>query len=723
MAALGTTRPTSGPTSPSSAGLIARWATQTGADGFNDSYAYLTGFSPDVTEQATIYKDPTIVGDPLGSHEVELLLRVNDTSSSVQAYECNISFDGAYAQIVRWNGPLGNFTYLDSANVIAAFGRAPQTGDIFSASIVGSTITVWLDGVQLMTTSDSTYATGNPGIGMWLHDSNDPTKFAFTNYSVSDVGSPPPPPPGDTTAPAQPKISSFSPDSAPTNDGHTTATTLTLSGTGEANSTIQVFDGTNSIGTASVNASGTWNIPASNLAVGSHSFTATDTDAAGNTSVKSAPLAVTIDSSSAPPPPVTANLLANGDFETGDFTGWTLSGNVGTSVWGPQVFINSNAESGKYGAVLGPVGSDGTLSQNIQTTAGESYTVTFWLANRSGGPDDFTAKWNGQTLLALNNAPQQGYTEYTYQVSGSGSTSNLEFDFRQDPTDWNLDNVSVVDNGAASGGGSPPPPSTIDTTAPAQPKISSFSPDLAPTNDGHTTATTLTLSGTGEANSTIQVFDGTNSIGTAPVNASGTWNIPASNLAVGSHSFTATDTDAAGNTSVKSAPLAVTIDLSSAPPPPVDTTAPAQPKISSFSPDTARKSDGHTTATTLTLSGAGEANSTIQVFDGTNSIGTTAVNSSGAWNISASNLALGSHSFTAADTDAAGNTSVKSTPLSVTIDPSRHRASINDSFGLLTQFMAAQVGSNGGGGTVVSSQPAVNSDPVTLANPFGLAHS
>ena len=237
---------------------------------------------------------------------------------------------------------------------------------------------------------------------------------SWITAAASGGGSPPPP--IDTTAPAQPKISSFSPDSAPTNDGHTTATTLTLSGTGEANSTIQVFDGTNSIGTAPVNASGTWNIPASNLAVGSHSFTATDTDAAGNTSVKSAPLAVTIDSSSAPPPPVTANLVVNGGFETDDFTGWTLSGNVGPSVWGPQVFINSNAESGKYAAVLGPIGSDGTLSQNLQTTAGESYTVTFWLANSSGGPDDFTAKWNGQTLLALNNAPQQGYTEYTYHV-------------------------------------------------------------------------------------------------------------------------------------------------------------------------------------------------------------------------------------------------------------------------------------------------------------------
>ena len=174
--------------------------------------------------------------------------------------------------------------------------------------------------------------------------------------------------------PRSPEISSFSPDTAPNGDGHTTATTLTLSGAGEANSTIQVFDGTNSIGTAPVNSSGAWNISASNLALGSHSFTATDTDAAGNTSVKSAPLSVTIDASSPPP---------------------------------------------------------------------------------SG--------------------------------AGTGDLFGL------------LDNVSVVDNGAASGGGSPPPPSTIDTTAPAQPEISLFSPDTAPSGDGHTTATTLTLSGAGDS--------------------------------------------------------------------------------------------------------------------------------------------------------------------------------------------------------------------------------
>jgi hypothetical protein len=159
---------------------------------------------------------------------------------------------------------------------------------------------------------------------------------------------------------------------------------------------------------------------------------------------------------SAPPPPSSpppsGNLLINGSFETGDFTGWTLSGNVAPLSYGPQTFITPNAESGQYAAGLGSVGSDGTLGQNIQTTAGQSYTLDFWLANASGGADDFTVKWNDQTLLALNNAPQQGYTEYTYQVTGgSGSTSNLEFDARQDPSHWSLDNISVTATGSQPG--------------------------------------------------------------------------------------------------------------------------------------------------------------------------------------------------------------------------------------------------------------------------------
>jgi len=56
----------------------------------------------------------------------------------------------------------------------------------------------------------------------------------------------------------------------------------------------------------------------------------------------------------------------NCGFETGDFTGWTQSGNTGfTSVTGSFGGIAPN--SGNFPACMGPVGSDGLLSQTFGT--------------------------------------------------------------------------------------------------------------------------------------------------------------------------------------------------------------------------------------------------------------------------------------------------------------------------------------------------------------------
>ena len=136
--------------------------------------------------------------------------------------------------------------------------------------------------------------------------------------------------------------------------------------------------------------------------------------------------------------------MTNGSFETNNFTGWTLGGNYTSTTYGQEIVTNGEAESGQYAADLGSVGSDGTLSQTLQTTAGQQYTLSFWLANNGSGPNDFTAKWNGASVLALTNAPSQNYTQYTFTVTATGSTSTLEFDARQDPAHWDLDNISVI---------------------------------------------------------------------------------------------------------------------------------------------------------------------------------------------------------------------------------------------------------------------------------------
>ena len=99
--------------------------------------------------------------------------------------------------------------------------------------------------------------------------------------------------------------------------------------------------------------------------------------------------------------------------------------------------------------------------------------------------------------------------------------------------------------------------------------------------DGITNAKSLTLTGTAEANSTVKVYDGATLLGSATANGTGAWSYTTGSLANGAHSLTATATDAAGNTSVASSALGVTID----------TTAPVAPSIASFSTDSGTVGD------------------------------------------------------------------------------------------------------------------------------------
>ena len=197
----------------------------------------------------------------------------------------------------------------------------------------------------------------------------------------------------------------------------------------------------------------------------------------------------------------------------------------------------------------------------------------------------------------------------------------------------------------------------MDFALPVAPVISSISPDTNAVGDSITDVNVLTLTGSTPANSTVNVYDGSRLIGTAAANATGSWSFLTSTLLDGTHSFTATDT-VAGNTSAASSAWTVS----------VDTVAPVAPAITSFSTDSGTVGDGITSDNTLTLVGTGEANSTINVYDGSTLLGTTTVNSSGAWNFAMTQLTDGAHIFTATDMDVAGNISLASSALSVTID-------------------------------------------------------
>ena len=132
-----------------------------------------------------------------------------------------------------------------------------------------------------------------------------------------------------------------------------------------------------------------------------------------------------------------ANLVVNGGFETGDLTGWTQSGN--TAFMGVSDF---NPHSGTYSAFAGPVGPRGFLSQTLTTTVGAGYTISFWLYNDGGDPNEFDIEWNAATLYDETNLPGFPYTQYTFEVIGTGSDM-LTLGFMQEPGYLYLDDVDV----------------------------------------------------------------------------------------------------------------------------------------------------------------------------------------------------------------------------------------------------------------------------------------
>ncbi|UFN44868.1 Ig-like domain-containing protein [Nocardioides okcheonensis] len=183
-----------------------------------------------------------------------------------------------------------------------------------------------------------------------------------------------------------------------------------------------------------------------------------------------------------------------------------------------------------------------------------------------------------------------------------------------------------------------------DTTAPEAPVIT------APADGSVTDDATPEFSGTAEPGSTVVVRDpaGTE-VCTDQADGDGAWSCtPTTALPDGEATYTATATDAAGNTS---APDSTTVTI--------DTTA---PQVTVFTP-----ADGSaTTDLTPEVTGVGEPGATITVREGGTTVCTTTADGDGAWSCSATTpLVLGQHTFTATARDAAGNTAEASTTFTV----------------------------------------------------------
>jgi hypothetical protein len=184
---------------------------------YADSTAVLAGnWGPNQTATATI-----LISDASGLsgvfEECELRLRTTVTAGSITGYEINASAsinpNNFYMQIVRWDGPLGSFTQLSGSTQQFA------SGDTITATISGSTITAYHNGVPVMTATDSTFQSGSPGIGFFLQGAIGlNANYGFSNFSASDglgAGNPTPVP-IPTPAPTPTPVPTATPTPSPT---------------------------------------------------------------------------------------------------------------------------------------------------------------------------------------------------------------------------------------------------------------------------------------------------------------------------------------------------------------------------------------------------------------------------------------------------------------------------------------------------------------------------
>jgi hypothetical protein len=405
----------------------------------------------------------------------------------------------------------------------------------------------------------------------------------------------------DTIAPAAPAITSVTDNvgsitGALTSGGRTNDTDLTVrvsltSTNAAAGDTIQLYDSATALGTsytllAADITNGYADVPTGSLTDGTtYIINAKVIDGAGNASAASANFTTTVDTTIPGAPAITS--------------------------------VSDDA-----GSITGPLTTGGRTNDT-------DLTVRVSLASTNAVAGDTiqlygtaTALGSAYTLLAADIT--NGYADLATGTLTGGTTYTI--------------NAKVIDVAGNASAASSNFTTTVDTTAPGAPAITSVTDDAAlitgaltsggSTNDNNLTVRVSLASTNAVAGDTIQLYDTVTALGTAYTLlaadiTNGYADVPTGTLTDGTtYTINAKVIDIAGNASSASANFTTT----------VDTTAPGAPAITSVTDDAALitgalTSGGRTNDTDLTVrvsltSTNAVAGDTIQMYDSATTLGT-----------------------------------------------------------------------------------------------------
>lgn len=143
-------------------------------------------------------------------------------------------------------------------------------------------------------------------------------------------------------------------------------------------------------------------------------------------------------------PSARADLVFNGGFETGDFSGWSWSPAPGSST----AVSAGSAHGGTYRlrVTTGTTDFD-ELSQSLATLPGQQYEISFWLLD-SGLPSPtsgFEVWWEGTQVFGSSpvDVPGADWGLFTVPVTATGPGSLLRIRTYNADRVHSLDDISV----------------------------------------------------------------------------------------------------------------------------------------------------------------------------------------------------------------------------------------------------------------------------------------
>lgn len=508
----------------------------------------------------------------------------------------------------------------------------------------------------------------------------------------------------DTAAPNPPvfRITAATDTGESNNDGITNNSTPVITGTAEANSQVELYKDGQLIGATNASATGTWQIQLAALTNGNHSFTATTTDAAGNTSSPSSAYTITIDTQINPPsnldligssdsgtsdsdnitksttPTITGNADANNKVQL--FNGTQLIGETTVNNDGRWQITANNLTAGTYN--LSAIASD--VAGNISTASAPLQVIIDPVLPQLTltTPIDTQPLQQGARLIGSIDGTGSPIVGLSYRFDDLAEiniplTSGGLFDTAINLTGINNGSYTLTITATDTAGNITTSQYNVfvgvDTAVPII--TANLQRDTAANNTTNTDKITFDPSIVGTVidasnvvefkagfnntpvTSFVDVLSSRNNDGSFTLDVAALNTIYGGTLPDGLHTLKLIAKDNVGDVSPTSE---FTFTL--------DTTTPIPSLTLTTESDTGvNNQDKITNDNTPTIAGTGEIGATVQIVNGSQTVGQTTVDSNGTWQITTSELTDGVQLLNAAVTDIAGNTTT-SAAFAVTLD-------------------------------------------------------